>query len=496
MKPQTHYNTANLAKREASGALQVERRGARLRSALLGVAVAMLFVLLALCAQPTTALATADLGAGKLFQASAESSDLVAGQADDQPADQAEAGSGARLAVQFGGNPIGDGLDEYTYSIDLGEGFDVDYDLEGGHYFVGESETVSPEFEVIYGAAVEGTDDEAITTTLDPSKYSFKVEKSTGDDFTEVALPLALGVGKYRVTVTPNEGSGLTGTLESWFEVFDKYNINGAKASYDDWRIPTGMHEYVFNSGQSAVPIVTTGNVVLPESAYVIDHYQDYSYAWVTPKYYDEFPTMPGRYECFVTGVSPYYGEAIVSFYVMDTIGKAGVSGLDKKRTFTGSAQVQSGIVVKYNSKVLVYGKDYTLSYKNNKNAGTASVVINGKGVFTGSKTVTFTIAKAKNTVKFAKQTKKANAKTLKKKAVKITIKKATKAKGGVTYSLAGVVNAKYKKNFSINKTTGKITVKRNTKPGTYKLKVKATAKGNKNYRSASVTAVITIKVK
>ena len=52
------------------------------------------------------------------------------------------------------------------------------------------------------------------------------------------------------------------------------------------------------------------------------------------------------------------------------------------------------------------------------------------------------------------------------------------------------------KKNITFNAKTGKITVKKNTKKGTYKLKVKVTADGNQNYKSAGKTVTVTVKVK
>ena len=58
------------------------------------------------------------------------------------------------------------------------------------------------------------------------------------------------------------------------------------------------------------------------------------------------------------------------------------VSGLTAK-TYTGKAQTQS-ITVKYRNKTLKNGKDYTVSYQNNINAGTAYVIIKGKGSYSG----------------------------------------------------------------------------------------------------------------
>ena len=60
-------------------------------------------------------------------------------------------------------------------------------------------------------------------------------------------------------------------------------------------------------------------------------------------------------------------------------------------QTYTGSALTPK-VVVKEGSKVLTKNVDYTVSYSNNINVGTASVKITGKGSYKGSYTVNFKI--------------------------------------------------------------------------------------------------------
>ena len=64
-------------------------------------------------------------------------------------------------------------------------------------------------------------------------------------------------------------------------------------------------------------------------------------------------------------------------------------------RTYTGSAQKPLPLL-KDGSVTLKNGRDYTLSYTHNVNPGIAKVIAKGKGNYTGSKTVSFTIAKRK----------------------------------------------------------------------------------------------------
>lgn len=160
------------------------------------------------------------------------------------------------------------------------------------------------------------------------------------------------------------------------------------------------------------------------------------------------------------------------------------VSGI-KTKTYNGKAQTQT-LTVKDGTTVLKKGTDYTVTYKNNINAGKAAVTIKGKGNYTGTLTKTFKINKAKNSITVSVKTKvtaKAGEKTVIKNAVKVK-----KAQGKVTYKTS-------------NK---KVTVKGNkliitkglTKGKTYKVKITISAKGNKNYNSKKLVKTIKIKVR
>ncbi|MDD6423555.1 MAG: hypothetical protein PUF83_10965, partial [Intestinibaculum porci] len=71
-------------------------------------------------------------------------------------------------------------------------------------------------------------------------------------------------------------------------------------------------------------------------------------------------------------------------------------SGVHSSYTYTGSA-ITPEPQVKYYNKKLIKDNDYTLTYSNNVNAGTATITLKGIGNFTGEKTITFTIKEAQN---------------------------------------------------------------------------------------------------
>ena len=74
-------------------------------------------------------------------------------------------------------------------------------------------------------------------------------------------------------------------------------------------------------------------------------------------------------------------------------INNAILASMDSQ-TYTGSAITPNPHITDL-SNTLVKDTDYTLSYKNNTNVGTATVTISGKGNYTGSRTTTFSIANA-----------------------------------------------------------------------------------------------------
>jgi len=171
------------------------------------------------------------------------------------------------------------------------------------------------------------------------------------------------------------------------------------------------------------------------------------------------------------------------------SISKAIVSGI-KDKTYTGKALTQS-VTVKVGSTTLKSGTDYTVSYKNNKNVGTATVTIKGKGSYTGSITKTFKITKAKNTMTVTAKTVSAKAKkaTTFAKAKAFTI---SKAHGTVTFT-----KKLGDRKITVNKKTGKLTVKKGlNKDKTYSVKIAVKAAGNENYKALTKTVTVKVKVK
>ena len=133
-----------------------------------------------------------------------------------------------------------------------------------------------------------------------------------------------------------------------------------------------------------------------------------------------------------------------------------------KDQTYTGKA-LKPVVTVKYGKTKLVKGTDYTVSYKNNKEAGTATVTLTGKGDYTGTRKVTFTIKPAKlSKCTFSALKDAVYSGAAKKPAVTVKFG-ATKLKKGTDYTVA------YKNNIEVGTATVTLTGKGNF-TGTKKL--------------------------
>lgn len=106
----------------------------------------------------------------------------------------------------------------------------------------------------------------------------------------------------------------------------------------------------------------------------------------------------PGTGSVDINGIGDYSGTATQTFTIAPgSVNELTISGIVDK-TYNRNAQTQA-VVVKDGDVTLVNGTDYSVSYKNNTNAGTASVIITGLGNYTGSVTKTFKIKKAVNLI-------------------------------------------------------------------------------------------------
>lgn len=86
-----------------------------------------------------------------------------------------------------------------------------------------------------------------------------------------------------------------------------------------------------------------------------------------------------------------YTGSASVRFSIGNDVGGFIISGYAPSYAYTGNA-ITPGVVVETGSRTLTPGTDYTVSYSNNVNAGTATITVTGTGRYSGTQTANFVI--------------------------------------------------------------------------------------------------------
>ncbi len=164
------------------------------------------------------------------------------------------------------------------------------------------------------------------------------------------------------------------------------------------------------------------------------------------------------------------------------------------KYTYNGKARKPS-VTVKDGSVKLTKGTDYNVSYPSGrKKVGSYKVKVTLKGNYKGSGTATFKIVKAKNKMTVSGKTVSLKYSELKKKSKtvkRINALEVKNNKGKVTYT-----KKSGSKKITINKNTGKITVKKGLKQGKYKVKIAVRAAGTSNYKALTKTVTVIIKVK
>ena len=195
--------------------------------------------------------------------------------------------------------------------------------------------------------------------------------------------------------------------------------------------------------------------------------------------------TKVGTAKVTITGKGNYTVSVSKTYSIKNNFKKATISGISNK-SYTGKNITQS-ITVKYNGKTLKNGTDYTVSYSSNKNIGTATVKVTGKGSYAGTITKTFKINPAKQEIQKL---------TAKSKAFFVDWAQKGSATG---YEIQYATNSKFtsaKKVTITNKKTDKTTISKLSGKKKYYVRVRSytTVKGTKYYGAWSASKSVTTK--
>ena len=198
---------------------------------------------------------------------------------------------------------------------------------------------------------------------------TFKFFDEDGNQVSDQPFP----VGKYKVTASCEDADTIY-TAEKEFEVVAR-KLTEENVTFGENLVYTG------NELTQTVTVTVGGKKLTKDT--------DYTVTGLTG-------TEPGSYPVTVTGTGNYTGTVTKSF----EIAKADISSAEITYDagpygYTGK-EWKPEVTVSFNSATLTAGNDYTVSYENNINAGTAKIIITGIGDhFTGLTEKTFTINSA-----------------------------------------------------------------------------------------------------
>ncbi len=180
-------------------------------------------------------------------------------------------------------------------------------------------------------------------------------------------------VGKYKVTASCEDADTIY-TAEKEFEVVAR-ELTEENVTFGENLVYTG------NELTQTVTVTVGGKELTKDT--------DYTVTGLTG-------TEPGSYPVTVAGTGNYTGEVTKSFTISKAqISSAAITYDAGPYGYTGK-EWKPEVTVSFNSATLTAGNDYTVSYENNINAGTAKIIITGIGDhFTGLTEKTFTINSA-----------------------------------------------------------------------------------------------------
>lgn len=213
----------------------------------------------------------------------------------------------------------------------------------------------------------DGTAKKPSVTVKDGSKAL-----TSGTDYT-VSYSNNTNVGTATVTIT---GKGnYTGTASNTFTINAK--------SISSTTVTLGTTSYTYD-GAAKKPSVT-----VKDGTKTLTGGTDYTVFYSNN-------TNVGTATVTITGKGNYSGTVSKTFKInAKSISSTTVALSTTSYTYDGTAKKPS-VTVKDGTKTLTSGTDYTVSYSNNTNAGTATVTVTGKGNYTGTVSKNFTITNSK----------------------------------------------------------------------------------------------------
>ena len=203
-----------------------------------------------------------------------------------------------------------------------------------------------------------------------------QLQYSTDNQAWQIALPEATNAGSYTVFYKAVADANHNDVAPQ------SINVSVSKAALTS--ILIGQTNLVYNRSEQSPVIagVKAGALNVPAEAYSVS---------------GDKATTVGNYELTVTAKSDaqnYTGSAKAAYSIIAANAQIFTISDIAPQTYSGT-RLKPAVTVKDGPAVLAENTDYTLTYSNNLNAGTATVTAQGIGNYTGTQTKTFEIQRA-----------------------------------------------------------------------------------------------------
>lgn len=303
------------------------------------------------------------------------------------------------------------------------------------------------------------------------------------DENNRFTLPFTIADNDSRIknlTGALRKGNVFTATAESVSYTYDAGNQFQIEVSVqlDKFRkdISQAMVAKISNvtyTGNAIKPEITLTyqGTVIPKTDYTVTYQNNVNV---------------GTAQAIITGKNNFLGTKQTSFKILPkSIAKLSCSKISNK-TYTGRA-IKPSITLKDGKKKLKLKTDYTITYKNNKQTGKASIQLKGKGNYKGTRKLTFKILPKK--VASFKAAERTSA------TIKLKWKKSASVTGYQIYQY-NTKTRKYKKIKTIKAKTTSITVKNLSPCTTYRFKIRAYKKSGKSMYYGAYSKVLKVQTR
>ena len=241
-----------------------------------------------------------------------------------------------------------------------------------------------------YNYVPEKTDISKATVTLEKTSYTYDGNAKTPAVTVNLDGKTLIPNTDYSVSYNNNTAVGTANVSISGMgnysgNVTAHFTITKADISKAAVSLEKTSYTYDGSAKTPAVTVNLNGKTLVRNTDYTVSYNNN---------------TAVGTANVSISGMGNYTGRATANFTITKAdISKAAVSLEETSYTYDGSAKTPA-VTVTLNGKTLALNTDYSVSYNNNIEVGTANVIITGMGNYTSSVTAHFTITKAVEVVK------------------------------------------------------------------------------------------------